>query len=65
MDLERIGPPWKPGEWVTMAACHEARPALGRVGRPGGCGAGGRFSACACAVDEADFTGLQAKMRLW
>lgn len=20
MDLERIGPPWKPGEWVTMAA---------------------------------------------
>ena len=33
MDLERIGPPWKPGERVTMAACHD--PCL-RLGVSGG-----------------------------
>ena len=35
MDLERIGPPWKPGEVVTMAACHDPACAW-RVVRPGG-----------------------------
>ena len=45
------------GEWVTMAACHEARPALGRVVRPGGLGMGEGFRAVGSGGRR---TGLQA-----
>lgn len=40
MDLERIGPPWKPGEMVTMAACHEPGPRLDVSCGQAGCGIG-------------------------